>query len=490
MGHHRAEQRPVQLRPRRPDRLLRRVAQHARPRPQPGLARPAALLGQQPAGQPGAGRHGRPHHHGSQPLQGEDLRLGRGQRALQRRRLLRQRRLLQGDGLQLLRRGPAYRARRRPRRQALHQRLQHRRPERQEQRPVQPGQVPAVPGRPPRRHRLREPLHRRPGPLRLPGEHAALRRPRPGRCGHRARRPHATARLQLRTPAAGHRLRQHHQGLPGRLPLRGRLPVGRRRRQLLDRRHLPRLWRRHHVRPQLPAQAGLQLHRDRPRRELDDHPAAERRRGAARGGCGQVPGRAELLDHGRYAVADLGLQRPGQPELDAYVLGPADGLLRQQPVVHGRLQQPDLPGYQGRGLVVQRRRQPAVERQLQRHRHQHPVRTVPRRHRSLHRQRRPRRTVDLQRRQQPAMDAELNLYRAPAGQPAGAPLYRHGRFRRAFPPPQGVEPWCIRTPRQAAPSADGPGRPPSCHPCWPSWPPCSPRPSACRCPRQPPRRPW
>ena len=43
-----------------------------------------------------------------------------------------------GSGLH--RRRPAHRARRRPERQAVHQRLQHRGPERQEQRDVQPGQ--------------------------------------------------------------------------------------------------------------------------------------------------------------------------------------------------------------------------------------------------------------------------------------------------------------------------------------------------------------
>ena len=39
-----------------------------------------------PAGQPGAGGDGDPHHHRGHPLQGRVLRLGRGQRAVQRRR--------------------------------------------------------------------------------------------------------------------------------------------------------------------------------------------------------------------------------------------------------------------------------------------------------------------------------------------------------------------------------------------------------------------
>ena len=57
--------------------------------------------------------------------------------------------------------------------------------------------------------------------------------------------------------AAGHRFLHRGQGLPGRLPLRGRDPVGRRRRRLLGPRHVLRPGRRHHVRPELQPQARL-----------------------------------------------------------------------------------------------------------------------------------------------------------------------------------------------------------------------------------------
>ncbi|WP_435848701.1 arabinofuranosidase catalytic domain-containing protein [Streptomyces javensis] len=57
-----------------------------------------------------------------------------------------------------------------------------------------------------------------------------------------------------------------------------------------------------------------------------------------------------------------------------------------------------------------RRRPPtAVEPQRGRHRHQRPVRPVPGRDRRSHRERHPRRTVDLQRGMQPAMVTELTL---------------------------------------------------------------------------------
>ncbi len=146
VGHHRAVQRVLQLRPGRRDRVVRQGARHAGARAQPGLAEPAAVVGVQPAAEPGAAGDGKPHHHGGQPLQGRDLRLGRRQRAVQRRRQLRQRRVLPGDGQRVHRRRAAHRARRRPRRPAVPQRLQHRGRERQEQRHVQPGAVPAGPG--------------------------------------------------------------------------------------------------------------------------------------------------------------------------------------------------------------------------------------------------------------------------------------------------------------------------------------------------------
>ena len=129
------------------DRVIRQGARHAGARAQPGLAEPAPVVGVQPAAEPGAAGDGKPHHHGGQPLQGRGLRLGRRQRAVQRRRQLRQRRVLPGDGQRVHRRRAAHRARRRPQRPAVPQRLQHRGRERQEQRHVQPGAVPAGPGR-------------------------------------------------------------------------------------------------------------------------------------------------------------------------------------------------------------------------------------------------------------------------------------------------------------------------------------------------------
>ena len=58
-------------------------------------------------------------------------------------------------------------------------------------------------------------------------------------------------------------------------------------------------------------------------------------------------------------------------------------------------------------LDVQRRREPAVERQRQRHHHRRPVRAVPGRDRRQHRRRRAGRVVDLQRRLQPAMGPRM-----------------------------------------------------------------------------------
>ena len=66
------------------------------------------------------------------------------------------------------------------------------------------------------------------------------------------------------------------------------------------------------------------------------------------------------------------------------------------------------PGHQGGDLDLQRRGQPAMGGQLQRHHHRHPVRPVPGRHRREHRQRRPGRTVDMQRPIQPAMDPRVS----------------------------------------------------------------------------------
>ena len=86
VGHHRALPRLVQLRPRRLDRQPRLRPRPAPAGPHPGLALPAARLGQlHHRRRHAAQRDEQPHHHRDDPLQGQDLRLGRGQRGLRRR---------------------------------------------------------------------------------------------------------------------------------------------------------------------------------------------------------------------------------------------------------------------------------------------------------------------------------------------------------------------------------------------------------------------
>ena len=70
------------------DRIVNWAAQQrqAGARPHPGLALPAARLDAEPVRQRAAQRDDQPHHPGRDPLQGQDLRLGRGQRGVRRRR--------------------------------------------------------------------------------------------------------------------------------------------------------------------------------------------------------------------------------------------------------------------------------------------------------------------------------------------------------------------------------------------------------------------
>ena len=110
--------------------------------------------------------------------------------------------LVQHARAELHRRRVPLRPRGRPRRAAVHQRLQRRGHQREEHRDVQPGADAAGAGRAGRLRRVPGP----PGdPVRLPGpdaaEHAAVRRPRRAGADHRARRPDAAARATPpRTP--------------------------------------------------------------------------------------------------------------------------------------------------------------------------------------------------------------------------------------------------------------------------------------------------
>ena len=113
-------------------------------------------------------------------------------------------------------------------------------------------------------------------------------------------------RIQLPATTAtlnqqAHRLRHRRARLPAGLPLRRRVAMGRRRRRLLDPRDLLRLWRGHHVRPELPAQARLQRRVVRPGRLQRWWWRQWRQRRGPRGRVGQVPGRAQTQ------------HRPGHP---------------------------------------------------------------------------------------------------------------------------------------------------------------------------------
>ena len=322
-------QRRVQLRPGRPDRLLRPGAQHAGARAQPGLAQPAAGWVSQPAAQPGAGAMEEPHHHRGHPLQGPGVRLGRGQRAVQRGRHPPAGRVLPRHGRRLHRRRAAHRARRRPGRQAVPQRLQHRGHRRQEQRDVQPGAVAAGAGRAARRHRAsRATSSSGQVPVDDAGQHAAVRHPRPGRRGHRAGRPHPAAGQQRRTcssrpPTSPPSSRDclavtrcvgvtqwavgdADSWIPGTFSGFGAATM-------YDQSYQPK--------PAFTATA-VRPRRGARRRDRHDH------RPGPGGRRGPVPGRARPVDHRRHPAADLGLHRRHQPDLDPHLAEPADRLRR------------------------------------------------------------------------------------------------------------------------------------------------------------------
>ncbi|CAK7279453.1 hypothetical protein SGPA1_10231 [Streptomyces misionensis JCM 4497] len=395
MGHDGAVPRIVQLRPRRSDRRSRVRSRAADARPHPGLAQPVAELGRFDHRRGHAAQcDGQPHHHRDDPLQGQDLRLGRGQRGVRRRR---QRPAAQLGVPQRARRrlhrgGIPHRPGGRPRGQALLQRLQHRElVRRQDPGRLQHGQGLQVPRRAHRLRRLPEPLRLQRTARQLPDHSGRLRGPRRGRPGDRARH----------RPGVRHRLLQRRQGVHERLPLYRDHHLGHPGQRLLALRGQPSPLRR-----QRQQEAGLQRRDHGPRGVLD-----RRWRGvhrcAACGERGPVSRRAELLDDRGDQPADLGLQRAGQPDLVRHLRQPADGLLRGLATLPGRLRQPDHSRHEGGHLAVQRRCEPAVEAQLGRHRHRGPVRTVPGRHGSGHRQRHRRRAVDLQRPGQPEMDPRL-----------------------------------------------------------------------------------
>ncbi|CAG7645389.1 hypothetical protein SBRY_40145 [Actinacidiphila bryophytorum] len=149
----------------------------------------------------------------------------------------------------------------------------------------------------------------------------------------------------------------------------------------------------------LPAEVPLRAHR------RDD--TATRRPVGPRRGRGQVPDRAGRRPGSRHADGHLHLRRRHGPGVDAYLLRPADGVHRWYDHVPGRRRSGRQPGYAGAGLAVQRRVEPAVEGERERHDHRGAVRAVPGRDRRVHRERSPGRTVDLQRRVQPAMGSAV-----------------------------------------------------------------------------------
>lgn len=273
MGRGGAHPQLVHLRRGRPDREPRARPRHEGPRPHARLALPAAELGLRPRRDGSARGDEQPHHPGDDPLQGQDPLLGRGQRGVPGRRQRRPAQLaVPGQARRRLHRGGVpHGPGGRPERQALLQRLQHRRRQREEQCRLRHGPGLQVPWRADRLRGLPVPLQQRlPGPRRLPGQPPALRRPRrrgaDHRAGHRGLGHGPGDQLrQCRTGLPrGDPLHRHHGvGHPGQVLVAGQRDTTPLRRQLQQEARVPRRPerpRRLH-RPGRPRHPGHDLHR-------------------------------------------------------------------------------------------------------------------------------------------------------------------------------------------------------------------------------------
>ncbi len=161
----------------------------------------------------------------------------------------------------LHRRGVPGRAGRRPGREALLQRLQHRGHRREERRRLRAGPVVQAAGRADRRRRHAGAPDRGPGAEHHAAEHPALRRPRGRRRDHRARHPDEPAPGRREGRPAGERLPGRREGLPRGDPVRRHHGVGLHGQVLLDPVGLPRSGRGPAVRREPREEA--RLHRDR-----------------------------------------------------------------------------------------------------------------------------------------------------------------------------------------------------------------------------------
>ena len=118
----------------------------------------------------------------------------------------------------------------------------------------------------------------------------------------------------------------------------------------------------------------------------------------------QVRGRQRPVQRGRHQDPAVGLQRRRQPAVDRRIERHPAGL-RQ---VHGHHRRQLQQRHADRAVGLQRRRQPAMAGQ-QRRTGQPRLRQVPGRPQLQHRQRHPARPVDLQRRHQPAVEHPVRV---------------------------------------------------------------------------------
>ncbi len=245
VGRHRTEPGPVQLLRRRPDRRLRPEPRHDRARPHARVARPAARLGPRSGRERPAAGHARPHQRRRRALgRGHPL-LGRGQRSLRVGRLAPSVEPPAAARQQLDRGGVPRRPSRRPERQALLQRLRHRRHQRQEHRDLQHGPRLPVARRADRLRGLPVPPRIQLRHEQLPGEPPALLGPRRRRADHRARRRRLGRRPGQRVPPG-------HRGVHERRALHRHHHLGHHRPALVARRRDPAA-----ARPQLPEEGGV-----------------------------------------------------------------------------------------------------------------------------------------------------------------------------------------------------------------------------------------